>query len=326
MKMLPLLTLLAALCMGMHSNSLAQTPSAETYLKRGQTSFENSLASIRDKDQTNRNQLARQYLQSLATLEAQYKQAGSLDPLIAVRDEMQRFTDTKTVSEEAPAKAAKELAQLINHYHRLFADQALSNSREIVSLVDKYDHSLRGLQGKYTQIDRIDDALVVKNKRAEIAAMDFVIDARAMVGADDAERSALQRERAQMQREQAIAKPAPGAVPNTFRGSDKKRIGDRYDAFIESLSDEDLDATTDLINPDQIEQTGTEVVKTLLKAFVPAIKLAKKFGVDFRTGKITFDPNGTDAVQIPVYDGPNENKDMDPVNWIKVRGEWYLKM
>ena len=315
-----------ALAIFASSPSFAQTPPAATYLDRGQATFENGLAKIKESDQARRNVLAKQYLQKLTGLAANYKSSGNLDPLIAVRTEKQRFTDEKDVAGTAPAEFPPLLARLYDGYSKLFEEQQQTYSKDITSFVGKYDLSLKNLQAKYTKVDLIEDALLVKEKRAEIAALPFIMDARALVETTESQQRDLQRQRAQMREDQTVAPAAPGDVPNIFKGSDKKRIGDRYDEFIDTLMDEDYEGAAKLVDPDKIEKTGTAVVAAALKSFGPGLQVLKKLGAKFRTGKISIADNGKEAVQIPVLNGPSDNKDADPVNWTKVRGEWYLQL
>jgi hypothetical protein len=288
--------------------------------------FEDSRAEIQGKDIAARTNIAKQYLKNLGAIEARYKNSGDLDSLLATRNESQRYLKEKTLDNSNTAPDVAELNKLMEAYAQRFAQNKLATSRSIHALASQMDNSLDTLQGKYTQVGMIEEAIKVKNRRAEMERLDYIAEAKAMVENDAEERNAERMERARLAKENTVETPAPGDLANQFKGSDKKRIGDRYDEFIDTIADEKLDESVKLINPIKTEKAGTGIFVGVLKAFVPGVKIAKKFGANFRTGKITLAPDGLSAVQIPLYDGPDKRNDMDPVKWVKIEGDWYLEL
>jgi hypothetical protein len=56
------------------------------------------------------------------------------------------------------------------------------------------------------------------------------------------------------------------------------------------------------------------------------VQFADKAGGKFREGNITVGEDGNTAVQVPYFSGPGKDKDLDPVYWVKIEGDWYLRL
>ena len=248
MKPLPFFALLLT---SLSAPSLwAQLPAPEDVLATTHKNFENSVVKIRETDRANRVRDNAQYLRNLDAMEKRYQQSGELEPLLAVRNERTRFKEVGRVEGPVEPSKAPDLDRMMNSAIARFASTEFQTSQSIVSLVAQYDHTLDQLQSRYTQANQIENALKIKDERAAIAALDYVIAAQEIVEARQQDRESKMQERATQVEANTVAKTPPGQVPNTFKGSDKNRIGDRYDEFIETLTNEELEALS-VYDPDR---------------------------------------------------------------------------
>ena len=125
---------------------------------------------VTDVHETELGKLKLQFLTSLETAIAKASSAGDLDGAVALRNEQKRFAETNVFPEQdlaAEAASVKQLrAAIRTQIARLEKERALRTK----ALHAKYDPVLAQAQTQLTQRQRIDDALLVKAKRDEVAA------------------------------------------------------------------------------------------------------------------------------------------------------------
>jgi len=68
---------------------------------------------------------------------------------------------------------------------------------------------------------------------------------------------------------------------------------------------------------------GTDFIIQQFMPHADGIGRARQAGVRFMTGKITFGDDELTAVQTPYTRVFNDERDLDPVAWVKIDGEWY---
>ena len=307
----------------------AQTlPGADAYLAKLKVSYEANLLKIKEADQAARKTLLKKYAYNLLEIERKLKETGQLDPLLVVRREIARFKQEGSL-EGAEAERSTDLQRLLAAYRKLFDDIDLTSNKRLYNLSGKYDQSLGRLEASYTKDNRITDAVKVREERDAVRQRPDVL--AAMKAAKET-KSATQLQPANPENWKPV-RPGPGnaapGVANQFKGSDKKRIDDRYHDFIEALinvKENKMDAVVELVNPEDTKNLGEQLIAATFAPAVGMIQLADKFGGKFRAGKITVGEDGNTAVQVPHFSGPTENRDLDPVHWVKVEGDWYLRL
>jgi hypothetical protein len=87
-----------------------------------------------------------------------------------LRDEQKRFGDTQLFPEQDEAGDTAAVKQVRAAIRALLAQVAKNSAVRAKALHAKYDQALAQAQTQLTQLQRLDDALLVKAKRAEVAA------------------------------------------------------------------------------------------------------------------------------------------------------------
>ena len=306
-------------------------PPVDAYLAKVNVSYETNLVKIKEGDQASRKTLLKKYAYNLLEIERKLKETGQLEPLLVLRKEISRMKKMGSL-QGVETEGSPDLQRLFTSYNKLFADIDLHTSQQLYNLSGKSDTSLANLQESYTRADRIEDAVKVKEAREAFLERPDVLEALAILKVANDKKAEQTLQPSSPENWKPVRPGAAQAAPsiaNKFSGSDKKRIGDRYDAFIEALlnaKENKMDDVVSLVNPEETKQVGQQLIALTFAAFVPMVQFADKAGAEFRTGKIKLDPDGTSAIQIPYYAGPGDNKELDPVHWVKVDGDWYLRL
>ena len=114
--------------------------------------------------------LAGQYGVSLDAVLAKASAAGDLDGAVALRNEQKRFAETQVFPEQDDATDAASVKAIRAATRVQLARIETENAARTKALHAKYDAVLVQAQTQLTQAKRIDDALLVKAKRDEVAA------------------------------------------------------------------------------------------------------------------------------------------------------------
>ncbi len=114
--------------------------------------------------------LAGQYSVSLDAALTKASAAGDLDGALALRNEQKRFTETNVFPEQDDAADAASVKQIRAATRVQLAKIEQENVARTKALHTKYDTVLAQGQAQLTQRGRLDDALLLKAKREEIAA------------------------------------------------------------------------------------------------------------------------------------------------------------
>ncbi len=124
---------------------------------------------VTDMHEAELNKVKLQYLTSLETGIAKASGAGDLDGAVALRNEQKRFGDTNVFPEQDEAGDVASVKQLRAGIRVQLAQLETANAARTKALHAKYDAVLAQAQTQLTQRQRLDDALLVKNKRDEVA-------------------------------------------------------------------------------------------------------------------------------------------------------------
>ena len=116
------------------------------------------------------NKLKLQYLNLLEEAVAKVSKANDLDGAVALRKEQKRFSDTEFFPETDEAGDAAPVKQARATLRTLLAQAEKNHAARAKALLAKYDAYLADAQVQLTKVQRLDDAVLVKNRRDEVAA------------------------------------------------------------------------------------------------------------------------------------------------------------
>ena len=132
-----------------------------------QTVFKRDVTDIHDAEL---NKAKLQYLTSLETGIAKASGANDLNGALTLRNEQKRFGDTNVFPEQDEATDADSVKQLRTAIRAQLAKLERDSAARAKALHAKYDQALAQAQAQLTQRQRLDEALLVKVKRDEVAA------------------------------------------------------------------------------------------------------------------------------------------------------------
>ena len=110
------------------------------------------------------------YQKMLEEAVAKASKASDLDGAVALRKEQKRFGDTPFAPEQDEAGDNAAVKQVRARIHVLLANSGKDNAARAKVLLANYDQVLAKAQAQLTQRQRLDDALLVKAKREQVAA------------------------------------------------------------------------------------------------------------------------------------------------------------
>ena len=167
-------SMLMALSMTAHAQeNPAPPPQSEMQKWIAATDAQWQAAFKRDVSDVQETELGKLKLQFLTSLEAAVTKAsgaGDLDGAVALRNEQKRFGDSNVFPEQDLAAEAASVKQLRAGIRVQLARVDKDNAARTKALHVKYDQVLAQAQTQLTQRQRLDDALLVKAKRDEVAA------------------------------------------------------------------------------------------------------------------------------------------------------------
>ncbi len=124
---------------------------------------------VTDAHEAEVNKLKLQYLNLLEEAVAKASKASDLDGAVALRNEQKRFSDTEFFPETDEAGDAAVVKQTRAALRALLMQAEKNRTARAKALLAKYDAFLADAQARLTKAQRLDDALLVKGKREEVA-------------------------------------------------------------------------------------------------------------------------------------------------------------
>lgn len=149
--------------------------------------YDKELEKVDEKYAEEMKLLPQQYLSLLLKLERAYQNAGDLKPLIAVREERDRFNKSKSLKEIVVAKAPAKLAELQQQFLKDCEDIPVNRARRILDLNQKYVAALDDLQRELTKRGEINQALAVMGEIERVQADEKVKSAKFQLAAKGAD-------------------------------------------------------------------------------------------------------------------------------------------
>jgi hypothetical protein len=111
-----------------------------------------------------------EYLTTLEAAMAKASRANDLDGAVALRNEQNRFSDTKVIPDQDAAADAAPVKEVRAANRAQLARLDGERAARAKALLAKYDQVLAQAQAQLTQRGRLDDALLVKARRKEVTA------------------------------------------------------------------------------------------------------------------------------------------------------------
>ena len=124
---------------------------------------------VTDVHLTELEKLKQLYVASLEAAVTKASSAGDLDGAVALRNEEKRFAGTNLLPEQDEATDAATVKQIRTAIRAMIAKLDKDTAARTKALHAKYDQFLGQTQAQLTQRQRLDDALLVKAKRDEVA-------------------------------------------------------------------------------------------------------------------------------------------------------------
>ena len=132
-----------------------------------QTAFKRDVTDVHEAEL---NKLKLQYLTSLEDAIKKASGASDLDGAVALRNEQKRFGDTNVFPKQDEAADVASVKQLRAAIRIQLARLEKDNAIRAKAVHTKYDQVLAQAQAQLTQRQRLDDALLIKAKRDEVAS------------------------------------------------------------------------------------------------------------------------------------------------------------
>ena len=124
---------------------------------------------VTDVHLTELEKLKQQYVASLEAAVTKASGAGDLDGAVALRNEEKRFAGTNLFPEQDEATDAATVKQIRAAVRAQIAKLEKDTAARTKALHVKYDAFLADAQARLTKVQRLEDALLVKAKREEVA-------------------------------------------------------------------------------------------------------------------------------------------------------------
>lgn len=158
-----------------HAQDAAPAQEAQTEMRKWiattDTQWQTALKrDVTDRHLTELEKLKQQYVASLEAAVAKASSAGDLDGAVALRSEEKRFAGTNVLPEKDEAGDAASVKQLRAAVRAQIGRLDTDTASRTKALHRKYDQVLGNAQTQLTQRQRLDDALLLQDKRKEVAA------------------------------------------------------------------------------------------------------------------------------------------------------------
>jgi len=155
----------AATVVLLYAFAVASTQAADVDLQKVRQQFDSYLARLDTALQEQRSRWDVGYARGLQMLEKKLQSEGKLDELIAVKEELTRFKESRAVLPETPGDAPDELRKLQDHFRQNRSTFELEHNRKVLKLAEQYDERLSGQQKKLTMAGKIEEALSIRAER-----------------------------------------------------------------------------------------------------------------------------------------------------------------
>jgi len=303
-------------------------------IMRTQSTCESGLKKL-DADNENANaSLQSQYVKWLNGLEKKVREAGNLEPLIAVRKERERFTSEKQVLGKDLSGDIPDLRGIQDNYLKALAKLSVDHAKGVISLVQQLDRSLGALQEKCTKSGKIEDALDVQKAREslkdqrKVAEANFIV-AEAEAAKPDEEQPGQSAADAKTNAIPTGSKPekAEAAPKKKYSGSIENYVRQRYSRLCKAMLKDDWNAATEFVDPAYAKTAGADAVRQQLRrrfSFLRSVQANSRARLD--AGDVRIGDREETATVVPRIWSNNRWHDQPLTYWLQLDGEWYADM
>jgi len=267
--------------------------------------------------------IRRRYLEAVKSLAGRKQAAGELEPLLLVRQEIERFNKNPEVEPADLAKSVPELLALQEIYMQLRAEADVDYWQGALKLADKSDLWLERFQRELTRGGRLEPALEVKKERSKLAGRRKAIETRLTTATSLSESLQKKDEPAPAVEDKEFEKPRTTAINKPTPSEEKWAIAERYRQFYRHLLADRWDSAVKYVNPEDVERKGTDALKLQLRFISGISKLARGMEIRRIGTEVTLQ-DAEHAVVVPQLRVRRERKDGQPVRWVKINGQWYV--
>lgn len=312
------------------SPEAAHASASQEKLERLQTTFVSELAKIRKTYDKKNETLKSSYIESVTALQKKKQSEGELQPLLAIKKELDRFKITGDITDEALVKNVKSLYEIQLAYIRECKNIAPEEAEQIVKLSKFYDRSLEKMQKDLTRKGQLEDAVAVKNERDSLWQMSVVkkaqdLSASAEAASDNTKPTAQQPE--PQKPVEPVAKPSfAKTLSRAERSKIEIYIKKRYEEFCDVVIDRDLESACKFVDPVFLENNGKNAVKMRLQWICPFLRAADQKNIKLAVDEIDLSEDVSSARLTPKMWVNNNWHNLPPNTWIKVENEWYIKV
>ena len=287
-----------------------------------QTSYKVQLEKINTTFDAAVTNLQSQYLRSLASLEKSFQVKGSLDALIAVRKERDRFGAALKIEEANLSSYFPELGRAQTDFMKAGEGLSLKKAMDIIALAEQYKKSLISLQEKLTKAGDIAAAMEVKMEGEAVSERPEVSASRSAVADADAKKKTSQPPSSV-----ETHRPPPSSVSRTGPNAEP-RIRERFSDLCKALENQESDAAlAAYADPSFIQKRGSKSVKKYIISVCPPLKfVAMKADLKVSAGTVKVGKKGSTATLVPRIELKGRLHDMDTVSWLLVDDDWFLDM
>jgi len=298
-------------------------------LEQARTTFDREWEANIQKTTEELNRLSLQYESALGRLLEARRQAGELDGVLATQREVERFATSKTVEDEHLTPHFPELRKLQETY-RLTSTRIRGESAGLrLRMANQLEATLERMQTQLTRENAIEEALLVRNYRTNLASDPQITQAQAAW-------QAWQTLSASLTPPPATATatppaPAPATVsttPAAIReplGNEIAAIKRRYKQFYKALVEKNTQEALSFVDPEQIRVEGLALMNVRLNVLTSWIAAVDAAGGKPDTDKVVINQDRTTAVAVHTIESNRLRLERtEEMQWVKRNDEWYI--
>jgi hypothetical protein len=148
--------------------------------------YESAIAATHAAEMADRKDLGARYTNVLNTMKLQAQQAGDLDGVKFILDELKRFSNKGTAPDRESTrmdanggKLGAELPKLFSAMQQNSRTIDVRSAKEVLRLANDYDRSLSEMQTSLTKAGKIEQAIAVQEERKLLVASSDISEAKA---------------------------------------------------------------------------------------------------------------------------------------------------
>lgn len=273
--------------------------------------------------------LQKKHIQNMQALQDTMQKKGLLDATLAVKREIERFTDEPVIDTTRPS-SIPELKILQDDYLKKTAGIPLSKSQQIIELAGKYDAALESYQVTLTKNGQLEDAITVKKEREEATRRREIASARFIVaeaGPSEPAEAPKKNNLLEIDPEpEPIQTPQTRTTTKKWTGSTDNYIKRRFDKLGDCVKEMDLASAKEYVDPGILATSNDHIINSQLRAKFDIFRMEDTKKVKLGVEKITLNEDETSATLIPKVYFNNRWHTLNAQEWVLIEGDWYISL